>query len=89
MASLTLKEIPPDLLDRLRALAARERRSLAQQILVLVESGLARAEPVEPRAAAQIAAWRTLAGTWVSDRPFADEVADLRDARTGGRDVRW
>ncbi len=45
MASLTLKNIPDELLQRLRARAERERRSLTGEILHLLET--AAPEPVD------------------------------------------
>ena len=47
MASLTLKNIPDELLQRLRSRAERERRSLTGEILHLLET--AAPEPVDPR----------------------------------------
>jgi plasmid stability protein len=47
MASLTLKDIPPALHDRLRQRAARNRRSLSQEALACLELATA-AEPVDP-----------------------------------------
>lgn len=82
MPSLTLKDIPPKLLTRLRSAAARERRSLNQEVILLVERGLAERETAEERAARQVAAWRDLAGSWKSSEPFAAEVGALYDART-------
>ena len=87
MSSITLKDVPEELLARLRAAAARERRSLNQEALVLLDGGLAAQETAEERAQRQVAAWRALAGAWESDRAFEDEVADLYAARTSGRDV--
>ncbi len=91
MPSLTLKDIPDDMMERLRAAARRERRSMTQQILVLIEGGLAeldhRAGVPSPSAAAQVARWRKLAGCWTSDESFDEEVAALARARTTGRSV--
>ncbi len=87
MSSITLKDVPEELLIRLRRAAARERRSLNQEALVLIEGGLAARETAEERALRQVEAWRALAGGWVSDRTFEDEVAELYAARTPGRDV--
>ncbi len=91
MPSLTLKDIPNDMMERLRAAARRERRSLTQQVLVLIEGGLAerdqRAGLPSPGAAQQVARWRELAGRWASDESFHDEVASLAEARTAGRTV--
>ena len=41
------------------------------------------------RAARQVAAWRALAGGWVSERSFEEEVAELDAARSAGRDVEF
>ena len=41
MSALTLKGIPEEVMDRLRALADRERRSLNQQAILLLERALA------------------------------------------------
>jgi plasmid stability protein len=59
MASLTLKDIPPDLLERLRARAKEERRSLSAEAITILERQLltgyrtpeeraATADPSEP-----------------------------------------
>jgi plasmid stability protein len=91
MASLTLQNIPDDLLARLRAAAGEERRSLAQEVLVFIEEALATRVDVDrepPRdTAAQAAAWRELAGTWRSDRSADEEIADLYAQRSLGREV--
>lgn len=88
MRSLTIKGIPDDLLDRLRSLAERERRSLTQQVLVLLERGVETSDiERSPASPDQIAAWRRLAGEWLSDRPVEDEVGDVYAARSQGRSV--
>ena len=87
MASLTLKNIPDDLLERLRRRARDDRRSLSQEVLYLLEralgTGASEAEARDARER-QVAAWRDLAGTWVSDRPVEEEIAEIYAARTGG-----
>jgi plasmid stability protein len=40
MASLTLKNIPDELLERLRLVAERERQSITQQVLYILERSL-------------------------------------------------
>ena len=40
MASLTLKNISDDLMDQLRLVAERERRSITQQVLYMLEQSL-------------------------------------------------
>ena len=45
MASLTLKKIPEDVMERLRSLAEKERRSLNQQAILLLERALDERRP--------------------------------------------
>jgi hypothetical protein len=45
MATMTLKNVPPELLDTLKREAARNRRSLNQEALMRLESSLAPAGP--------------------------------------------
>jgi plasmid stability protein len=89
MASLTLKNLPADLLPALREAAAKDRRSLTQEIIHLLEAALQ--GPLrrgEPRSVdAQLAAWRSLAGRWESDVDGATEARRLMRRRTAGRKV--
>ena len=89
MASITLKSIPDGLLEKLRARASADRRSLTQQILFLLEQALSEhpGDTADGQAAAQIAAWQELGGQWVSDRSAEEEIADIYAARTPGREV--
>jgi len=45
MASLTLKKIPEDVMERLRSVAEKERRSLNQQAIRLLETALEHTRP--------------------------------------------
>jgi len=87
MSSMTPKDVPEELLVRLRAAAVRDRRSLNQEALVLIEGGLAARETAEERAQRQVTAWRSLAGGWANDATFEDEVASVYATRTAGWDV--
>ena len=86
MATITLKDIPEALLVRIQTAALRERRSLDQEAVVLIEGGLAARETAEERSQRQMAAWRELAGGWASDASFEHEVTAIYAARTSGRD---
>ena len=90
MASLTLKNLPDDLLHSLRALAEEERRSLTREIIHLLEAALRGRGEHAPRsstAEAQLAAWRKLAGRWESDIGRAAEAEAVMKRRTAGRKV--
>lgn len=102
MSSITLKNVPPDLLEALREEAAREHRSVNRHAVLLLAEGVrdapssaasVRPKHVRVRPAAiteregQIAVWRSLAGAWGSKDDLDTEVRALRRARTGGRRV--
>lgn len=87
MSSLTLKDIPEDLLRLLRAAAERDRRSLTQEILHLLEEAVRARESPERAARAQVAAWRKLSGRWKSDVDEATEIERVVGKRSAGRRV--
>ena len=92
MPSLTLKDIPPPLLERLRARASRDRRSLNREAIWLLEQVLDKssdpASEVRLERDAQFAAWRSLAGHWKgSDAEVDDLIGDIYQSRTQGRDI--
>ncbi len=91
MASLTLKNLPDELLRALRRAAENDRRSLTQEILHLLDAALrGRGEQPASRGAdagAQLAAWRKLAGKWESDVDRATEAARILEYRTSGREI--
>lgn len=93
MAAITLKNVPDDLLGQLRQRAERDRRSLNQEILYLLEAAL-EASPsrdTEKRTRAErkhrAEQWARLAGLWRSDESAEDEIAAIYAARTEGREV--
>ena len=89
MASVTLKNLPEELLVSLRSAAERDRRSLNQEIIHLLDIALRRDESAvhQPTAQAQVAAWRKLAGRWKSDVDPENEARQIVARRTGGRKV--
>lgn len=90
MASLTLKNIPDPLLERLRERAESDRRSLTQEILFLLEEALRGAggrSRADTEAEAQADAWARLAGKWPSDRDKDEEIEEILGSRTRGREV--
>lgn len=88
MPAFTLKGIPERLMDRVRARAEEERRSVTQEIYHLLElalDGLERSPQEEARR--QVEAWSKLAGRWQSDESREVETGRIYDRRTPGRDV--
>jgi plasmid stability protein len=91
MPSLTLKNLPEELLAALRAAPARDRRSVTQEIIHLLDIALQGGQPPARDAAdtaeAQVAGWRKLAGKWTSDVDPATETKRIVERRTRGREV--
>jgi len=93
MASLTVRNIPEDILERIRALSAAERRSLNNEILVILERGT-NAEYEEKiqqhrhiSKSTQLELWEQLVGTWKDSRTASEIIEDIYSLRSAGRDV--
>ena len=95
MASMTVRDIPGEMLDKIRVLSERERRSLNKQFLVIVEDGLKthtaaleRGRESGPTSSLQVALWRDIVGKWEDERTTDEIIANIRRSRTVGREVR-
>jgi len=93
MPSLTIRNIPEDVLERIRALSAAERRSLNNEILVILERGTALEyeekirHPKYLSRSTQMELWDQLVGTWKDSRTASEIIEDIYSLRTAGRDV--
>jgi len=92
MPSLTIKDIPPPLMERLRASATRDRRSLNREAIFLLEqalvAGVGPATQLQQERDAQLAVWEGLADRWAGDdREIDAMIEDIYQARTDGREV--
>jgi len=74
MATLTVRDVPDDVYEALKALAERNRRSLTQQVVVLLEQ--VRSLPSRPPSERAAELRRRLAG-----RALGDTVQELRRER--------
>jgi plasmid stability protein len=93
MPNLTVRNIPDQLLNKLRTLSALEMRSLNSQILMILEKGLAK----ESKSATnlknylsndtQIKLWQNLCGKWKDSRSTVEIISDIIDSRSEGRSV--
>jgi plasmid stability protein len=93
MASITVRNIPDDVLKRIRALSSIDRRSLNNEILVLLERS-ASSELEEKllkrkylSKSTQLEMWKQLAGTWEDSRSTREIIDDIYATRTTGREV--
>lgn len=74
MKTLTVRNVPDDLYQALSMLATRNRRSLQQQVLVVLERARVLDQPSPVRRAAE---WRTR----LRGRRLGDTVAEVREER--------
>lgn len=92
MPSLTLKDIPIPLMERLRARAAEDQRSLNREAIWLLEQALEPSGRAElhlwREREAQLAAWRELSGRWRgTDEETDDLIEEIYQSRTQGREI--
>ena len=93
MASITVRNIPESILKRIKELSSIERRSVNNQILVILERGtdseyeerLSRRRSLSKET--QLEIWRKLSGTWLDRRSAKEIIGDIYSHRTQGRDV--
>ena len=93
MASITVRNIPDDVLERIRALSSIDRRSLNNEILVLLERSAINEfeEKLLKRKylskSTQLEMWKRLVGTWEDTRSTQEIIDDIYATRTVGREV--
>lgn len=80
MANLQIKGIDDRIYEELKALAARENRSLSQEVLFLIRRVLSRKNALE-RSRSGAEALLALSGSWEDDRRSDDIIADIKAAR--------
>jgi len=91
--NLTIRNIPEEVINKIRTLSKVERRSLNSEILVVLEHGLneklgrlfySRSNMTKEL---QVNIWRGLASKWEDDRSADEIIKDIYNRRTMGRDV--
>ena len=92
MASITVRNIPESILDRIRTLSLVEKRSMNNELLLLIEAGLN--EETERKGKtiiskeSQIKIWEELIAKWEDDRSAEEIIKDIYAQRTSGRKVK-
>jgi len=93
MKSITVRNLPDELLDRLRTLSVIEKRSLNNEILIVLEKGLAKESEYKTNIKnhlsmeTQIKIWQNLSGQWKDNRSTDEIIHDIIDSRSEGRSV--
>lgn len=94
MANLTVRDIPDDVLEKLRILSKTDRRSLNSEMLHVIEAGLGylvnrrdASVMVAVSKETQLTIWENLSGQWRDDTSFEEAASDIYSSRTEGREV--
>ena len=88
MMNITVRNIPEDIIERIRTLSKIEKRSLNNEILMILERGVEKEFDhfisTERRITkeTQIDIWKTLANQWEDDRSTTEIIEDIYQHRT-------
>ena len=93
MASITIRNIPDSILEKIRTLSSIEKRSINSELLLLIEAGLN--EETEKKGKEenfiskenQIEIWNKIIGKWEDERSTEEIIEDIYKSRTSGRKV--
>jgi hypothetical protein len=97
MVSLTIRNIPEEILKRIRILAAKERRSMNSEMLIVIEDGLSTRISGDSgigtpagypsfagaslSAAGREKVWTELCGEWKDEKTERDVVSEIAQLR--------
>ena len=93
MKNITVRNIPDELIDKLKTLSTLGKRSLNSEILMVLEKGLAKqseyADAFKNHLSkdTQIKIWQNLSGKWKDSRSTAEIISDIINSRSEGRRV--
>ena len=90
--NLTIRNIPDDVINKIRTLSQMEKRSLNNEILFVLEQGIQ--EEVQHffnikrniSKNVQISIWKKLSKEWQDDRSTSEIINDIYNSRTLGRE---
>ena len=93
MKSITVRNLPDEILERLKILSVLEKRSLNNEILIVLEKGLAKELEFKTNfknhisKETQTKIWQNLSGQWKDNRSTDEIIRDIIDSRSKGRSV--
>ena len=95
MPNITIRDIPADILDKIKILSQTERRSINNEILLIIENGLKNytrdSDTVKNQVISketQLAIWSNLSGKWEDTKETEAIISDIYKNRTEGRAVK-
>lgn len=91
--NITIRNIPDDVISKIRTFALTEKRSLNNEILFILERGLEnqitsshkRNNSINKET--QLSIWEKLSAKWGDDRTTDDIISDIYSSRTIGREI--
>ena len=93
MANITIRNIPDSIMEKIRTLSTIEKRSINNELLLIIEAGLneeserkTKNENIIPKES-QIRIWEQLMGKWEDDRSAKEIIEDIYAHRTPGRNI--
>ena len=92
MANITIRNIPDDVFSVIKKLSDLERRSINNELLIIIEKGTASLmenkinENKIISKVSQVNLWRNLSGEWEDTRTSEEISNDIYDSRTLGRE---
>lgn len=94
MANITVRNIPEDVFAKIKRLATLERRSINNEILIVLESALAsegknihKPDRETISKDLQLRIWEDLSGKWEDSRTTEEIKGDILENRTLGRNI--
>lgn len=90
MPSLTIRNIPENVMKKIRMLSELEKRSINSEILLIIENGLEKRNRSKPKKhinrETRARLWKRISGKWEDDRKTEDIIEDIYKSRSKGRD---
>ena len=93
MANITIRNIPEEIFEKIKKLSFIEKRSLNNELLIIIEKGtykeIDEINKIQKRipTSIQINLWNNLSTTWKDTRATDDIIEDIYASRTMGRDI--
>lgn len=91
MINLTVRNIPDEIINKIRTLSKLEKRSLNNEILVILENVLydeyKRNRNRKISKEVQINMWEKISGLWEDKRNTKEIINDIYSNRSAGREV--
>ncbi len=94
MPNVTIRDIPEDVLKKIKILSQTKRRSINNELLLIIENGLrnyscdnASGNNNAVSKDVQLSIWSNLSGKWEDTRKTENIINDIYENRTKGRDI--